>query len=1172
MINKITEITNKYIEKDDFSYSSILQCIIEMSEYVKIGNLYFFLINPENDQNLKRIYIENNQIILPETNLEKSIIEQFRNENLSHEEIFSLFKKKSKKTNKIVMNKTVQDKMIFLVFFELEAKSYNFFIKNYASINLNFSSLVLKYLTKLQHITTNPYSGISLPLLIDELKYNILICNSNDDIIFCNKAATSNFGEGIINTNIELLFKPEDIIYGSSESEEHVDGRYVYYLSKMNKYFEVSSQKMEYNDLQDFKVYITFDVTQNELNKKDIKEKQDIIDLQLRAFDEFANIDIRNEAGEIIYNNKKDFHEKAKDYTLSRLMQPSFTLFPKDVLQEILTTIKKGEIWKGILKLPLNNDILWYNSVIVPLYAEDAFKVVTISINITNEKKQQEEILKLASVVEFSPISILITDKNGNIEFVNPKYLSSSGLQADQVLGRSFTKLGNGYIQDELWLEMLSTVSNGKTWEGILKKKSYSNIDIWESVSISSIMNDENEITNLIVMIEDVTDKLNLQNKIYQTNNLLETINDTTQEGIIVFDRDGNIIMKNNKFLKLTDLSFESIYNLKEDDIFNLLETSVIDIIKYGDIIEEILSKRDSKVQTSLNFVNNKVYELNAMPFEQGDEIIGRMWTLRDITERAEYEEKLKLTNYKLEKAISISDEQAKKLEIYVKELEETRILMEKAANIKSEFIANISHEIRTPLNSIIGYADILYEEKLTPKQNKFLLSIINSGKNLLLLINDILEISRYDSIDNRKVHKPIYIDKFIQGIYQMFLDKINPSLVDYKISLDEKLPRAIFVDEVRLRQILINIIGNAIKFTSVGEIEVKFKVINSNKAENTIDLVISISDTGIGIPQEKLDDIFNPFYQVNSDDKRKYRGSGIGLTLVKKLVDIMNGEIKVTSKVQIGTNFEITLKDVKIFDSTTPLFNGEYGDNFADNVTFKPASVIVCDDIIVNITLVKSLLRNQPIKIFNAISGTEAIEIFKKENIDLVLMDYSMEDMNGDTAAKIIKNEINPNAKIILLSAASYDENLCNKEIFDDFLDKPFSKEELFDTLKKFLDYEVIAEAEHNILSMDELKIQYISVPEKDINLAKTHENEIIDLYEQWNIIAVSRILGDIKKFSYDLQEFSIQNNLSTLRFYADILDNLIKNYDIEKMNETLSYFPNLIKKHNIDVDCSKK
>jgi len=373
---------------------------------------------------------------------------------------------------------------------------------------------------------------------------------------------------------------------------------------------------------------------------------------------------------------------------------------------------------------------------------------------------------------------------------------------------------------------------------------------------------------------------------------------------------------------------------------------------------------------------------------------------------------------------------------------------------LKSEFLANMSHEIRTPMNAILGFAEILKDQLKEPQYQKYIDIILSSGKTLLDLINDILDISKIEAGKLTLQYRPVNPQELFLDISRIFSEKINSKGLKLLTEIDEKLPKAILIDEVRLRQILFNLVGNAIKFTSKGYIELKVKGIYYPD-RSKIDLIFSVKDTGIGISEEDKSEIFNYFQQSKNLDVKKYGGTGLGLAITKKLVNLMNGEIEVESTVGKGSTFNVILRNVSVASIDMAPLKEETKELV---IKFKGQKVLVTDDIESNRLLLNKILTVYNLRVFEASNGLEALNIAKRNKPDVILMDLRMPIMDGYEAIKKIKDDPDiKNIPVIVLTASAMksDESEIKKINCDGYIRKPVRRFELIKELKKHLDYE---------------------------------------------------------------------------------------------------------------------
>ncbi len=383
------------------------------------------------------------------------------------------------------------------------------------------------------------------------------------------------------------------------------------------------------------------------------------------------------------------------------------------------------------------------------------------------------------------------------------------------------------------------------------------------------------------------------------------------------------------------------------------------------------------------------------------------------------------------------------------KELIDARYKAEEANRLKSEFLANMSHEIRTPMNAIIGFSDILSKRVTDEKNKMFLDNIRISSNNLLELINDILDLSKIEAGEMTIKNKPDNIKSIIKEVTDLFLPKTIEKGIELKAEFTPDIPEIILFDGVRIRQILLNLIGNAVKFTEKGFVSVY--TATKNKTPTKTDLIIKVKDTGIGVPEDQIDTIFESFRQSETLDIRTFGGTGLGLSISKKLTELMNGRIFVKSEVGKGTEFTIELKNIEI-----PGIEKEETEenNIKDDDTRLPKiTILYADDMLINRELIKAMSHDLNFTVIEAENGQQILEILEQTTPNMILTDIRMPVLDGYEAVKIIKkNKRYKNIPVIALTAYAVDNEIQKYgKIFDDYLTKPLTKDKLSDTIRKF-------------------------------------------------------------------------------------------------------------------------
>lgn len=375
------------------------------------------------------------------------------------------------------------------------------------------------------------------------------------------------------------------------------------------------------------------------------------------------------------------------------------------------------------------------------------------------------------------------------------------------------------------------------------------------------------------------------------------------------------------------------------------------------------------------------------------------------------------------------------------------RLIAEETATAKSLFIATISHEIRTPMNIILGTTSLMQSDNPKPEHTKYLNTLKRSGENLLGIINDILDVSKIEAGKLEIELEPV----LLQDVFNDIINNLEQSAKDKSINLsyfiDDKIDFAFYSDPLRLMQIISNLISNSIKFTAKGKITLEAKLKNNN----TIQLIVS--DTGIGIPKDKLTTIFDQYEQVRTKVQKKYKGTGLGLAISKKLVELLHGNISIKSKINVGTSFIINLPFEKavlqkhVVQSTVK----------KDASFLKDKTILIVDDLEDNRFVVKETLVffSKQLQVLEAVDGLDALRILKNNKVDLVIMDLDMPEMNGfEALSEIRKNKKTKSLKVVASTASlitSGDDEFLDFG-FDAYLPKPFDIDQFFILLEKIL------------------------------------------------------------------------------------------------------------------------
>ncbi|MBC7641294.1 MAG: response regulator [Flavobacterium sp.] len=379
--------------------------------------------------------------------------------------------------------------------------------------------------------------------------------------------------------------------------------------------------------------------------------------------------------------------------------------------------------------------------------------------------------------------------------------------------------------------------------------------------------------------------------------------------------------------------------------------------------------------------------------------------------------------------------------------------IAEDAVQAKQQFLSNMSHEIRTPMNAIVGFTNVILKTQLDDSQKQYINAIKVSGDALIVLINDILDLAKVDAGKMTFEKIPFNLLNSISGIIQLFEIKIKEKNLKFELVYDKKIPEIIVGDPMRLRQIILNLMSNSVKFTEKGKILIQVDLITQDTKK--INLEFKITDTGIGIATDKIDAVFNNFEQAHAESSISYGGTGLGLAIVKKLLENQGGKIALTSKLGFGSMFTFDLDFMK-HQSESKLFKKNMTDTNIPktNIKLKNIKVLVAEDVVLNQLLVKIILKDFEVDI--AENGKIAIEKLQNHNYDLVLMDLHMPEMNGFEATTFIRNEMKSQIPIIALTAdvTQVDIDKCTQVGMTDYVSKPIDENLLFQKIVKVLNF----------------------------------------------------------------------------------------------------------------------
>ena len=513
---------------------------------------------------------------------------------------------------------------------------------------------------------------------------------------------------------------------------------------------------------------------------------------------------------------------------------------------------------------------------------------------------------------------------------------------------------------------------------------------------------------------------------------------------VIIRDKTGKIEWVNDGFTQLSGYALEEVRNTLGEVLKNGHHPEILNQNVY---FEKVLHEKAPISFESLNYTKGgrKYWSITTLtPVLGNDGNVERIISIdTDISARKQMEEDLVLANKISEHSLRKGNKALNDLTIAKKQLEES-------VKVKEQFLANMSHEIRTPMNAIVGFTNLLLKTKVTPDQSQYIDAIKTSGENLLVIINDILDFSKIESGMVNFEQIPLRLSETIASLTDMMRPKSQEKKIQFFTQIDSKIHDRLIGDPTRLTQILLNLVGNAIKFTEQGEIHVAVDLLD--ETSDTVNLNFSVSDTGIGIQKNKLVSIFEGFTQATNETTRKFGGTGLGLSIVKQLVELQGGSVFVESKLGEGSTFSFHLPMKKDLSSAGDAHSHMQPEPI-DLANLPDLNLLLVEDNYLNQVLAKKILSDWKMKVEIAENGLVAIDKIEKNEYDLVLMDIQLPEMDGYEATKHIRKKMNrskSNIPIIAMTAhaISGEAEKCLAAGMDDYISKPFEPKDLYNKI----------------------------------------------------------------------------------------------------------------------------
>ncbi|OQX26330.1 MAG: hypothetical protein BWK80_11085 [Desulfobacteraceae bacterium IS3] len=776
--------------------------------------------------------------------------------------------------------------------------------------------------------------------------------------------------------------------------------------------------------------------------------------------------------------------------------------------------------------------------IVKPFQAEEVSARVRTHLNLRYMQKQlleqNRQLQFQAMLLEQIKDGIAAVDMEGRITYINGAAAGIKGKTPDELIGKKACVFGESPAVKKKVLQ--NTLKHGK-WQGTISDSVTNGTRRTMEVRTWLVYDTDRKPTGMIGIGSDVTEKNQVTDALRQSETRYRELFEAMSSGVAVCEAVNN--GKNFVFREFNSAG-EKIEGIKRENIIGKPVTEVFPGVRALGLLEAFQ-----------RVWRTGMPEIFPPTFYSDNQRTG--WRENRI--------------YKLPSGeiVSVYDDVAEKIKAQ-QELVKAKEAAEAANHAKSDFMANMSHEIRTPLNAVLGFSEILMNEAQNVRQKAFLENIYLSGKALLSLMEDILDLSKIEAGRLELQPEPLSIRELLNEIEVMFFRKVRKKGLNFKIIIHEDTPDWLLLDRVRFRQVLINLADNAVKFTHQGYVEMRVRgegseVRGQGSGGNTshlspLTLIIEIADTGIGIPQDQQIVIFESFQQQKGQKSGEYAGTGLGLSITKKLIQMMNGNISVQSEAGKGSIFRIILSDVRTVEQPDTVKASSKPDD--TETEFRPATIMIVDDVASNRELIREYLKDAAFSVIEAESGDHALSLLEKENIrpDLILMDLKMPGRNGYEVTEIIKNsKLSGSVPVIALTASAIKKDEPNiRKLFDGYLHKPVSKTELLSEIKKFLSFT-------GGKTLPAQTVEKTELPEE----TKKNLPEILKILQKkfmprWKEIQEVFFINDITDFAESLKDFAIKYHIPFLTDYSQRLYDNAWSINIEEMESLMAEFPSVV------------